>query len=433
MNNQRKNICIMGLGYVGITLAVAFLLKGHKVTGVEIKESIRSSLKDGQLHIQEPGMETIIKESVDQKRFLIRSKLPDQVDTVFICVGTPFDKASGQPVLCYIEEALKMLNGKISEETLIIVRSTVPIGTTNKVYQLLKEYVDEPKVVFAPERTIQGKALKELLSLPQIIGTANAQHFKEAKEIFELLQVEILRVHSLEAAELIKLACNSHTDLIYSFGNELANIANCFDLDVYEVIEAANHHYPRPDICKPGYVGGSCLTKDPYHLIFAAQQNGYMPRLIHSARQLNEKMPEIILNQIERKLEKAWKDVTVIISGLAYKGVPETDDLRGSAVWDMIHLLKLRGVNSIRGHDFVLNKEKILEIGIEPISFEEGLLHSDVTIILNNHPKYLEVDIKETVSKMNKNFILYDLWGVWKERSESFTSTINYMGVGYNG
>ncbi|MDR0267488.1 nucleotide sugar dehydrogenase [Paenibacillus sp.] len=435
--NNQKEICMIGLGYVGITLAGAFLRKGARVSGVEIRESVCESLKRGQIHLQEPGLEEIVRETVG-KTFNVSTQMPEKLSTAIICVSTPFGHLTKEPNLEQLVSAAQEVANRMTEDTLVIVRSTVPIGTTRKVVlPILQKTVANPIIVFAPERTIQGKAVEELLTLPQVIGTDDDSHFERAKEIFDILGVEIIRTSSWEAGEMIKLICNAHTDLNYGFGNEVAAVADCFGLDAHEVIGAANYHYPRPDLSRPGYVGGSCLTKDPYHLIHSAEKHGYTPRLIASARELNESLPDRILTQIEailEKLQRTWPNVSVLLSGFAYKGVPQTDDLRGSPVWDMSKLLRLRGVKKISGHDFVVGEQAIAEVGAEPAEPEEAFLQADVIILLNNHPNYRGLRLSELIPNMKENAILFDLWGVLREQMEKLSADkIYYLGVGFRG
>ena len=156
-------------------------------------------------------------------------------------------------------------------DTLVVVRSTVPVGATRAI--VLPELAARwpaPRLALAPERTIQGQALRELEELPQVVGGLDAASGEAAAELFSRLTRRVVRVSSLEAAELVKLVNNCHTDLIYGYGNEVALLAERFGLDPLEVIQGANLEYPRPDLAKPGFVGGGCLSKDPYILLSAA-------------------------------------------------------------------------------------------------------------------------------------------------------------------
>ncbi|MGE7217412.1 nucleotide sugar dehydrogenase [Priestia koreensis] len=430
-----NHICIVGLGYVGLTLSAAYLSKGIKVFGVENNPTTIQKLREGYLPIHEPGLEDLITENMGHQ-FLVTEDIPKGCKTIVICVGTPFDHKSGEPILSYLEDAVQAVATSINEDTLVIIRSTVPVGTTeNLVLPIINKHIAKPKVVFAPERTIQGQAIKELMSLPQVIGTDNERHFDEASEVFRQLGVETVRVNSFAAAELVKLMNNAHTDVLYSFGNEIASIAGSLNIDAIEVIEAANYQYPRPKIAKPGYVGGSCLTKDPYHLMYSSAEYGHEPKLIKAAREVNENLPRKILETLDKTLSLEgikWSEVTVGVSGFAYKGVPETDDLRGSSVWEIISLLQSRNVKSIIGHDFIVSNDVIEATGIMPShNMEELIEKSDVIVVLNNHLNYKHTDIEKLVQDKEKRTIVYDMWKVLNVSKQN--KNLMYMGAGFHG
>ncbi|MDT3497908.1 nucleotide sugar dehydrogenase [Bacillus toyonensis] len=435
---QKDSICIVGLGYVGVTLAGAFLAKKQNVVGIEVKKEVRDQLRRGDIHLFEPGIESILKEEINN-RLTVQQYIPDNLKSVIICVGTPYSQKDDKPDLSYLKEAIESVKDKMTSDTLIIIRSTLPIGVTREfVLPIIQNKIKNPKVVFAPERTIQGKALEELLNLPQVIGTSNNEHFEQAKRIFEKLGVEVVRVRSFETAEMLKLMCNAHTDILYSFGNEMSNISTKFNIDIHEMIEAANHNYPRPDIATPGYVGGSCLTKDPYHLIYSAKQKGYMPHLVKAARDTNENLLKGIMLQINDILERQeldWSTSKIFVSGLAYKGRPETDDLRGSAIWELLNLLKEKKVKEIMLHDFVIDAQKIEEeFGLKAVTFEAGMKETDIVIILNNHPKYQLYSDNIIDIHKKKQKIIYDVWGIYKEVLKDVTNKkCDYLGVGFNG
>lgn len=436
-DKELTDVCIVGLGYVGITLAGAFLAKGETVYGVEVKKEVRDSLKDGSIHLFEPGVEEIIQKEYSNK-LIVSEEIPHNLKNVIICVGTPYLKEHGKPYLEYLIDAVKAVKDKMTPETLIVIRSTLPVGVTREVViPILQNIIDNPKVVFAPERTIQGKALEELLSLPQVIGTDNDKHFEEAKALFEKLGVEVVRVTSFETAEMLKLMCNAHTDTLYSFGNEMAKISEGYNVDVHEMVQAANYNYPRPNIAVPGYVGGSCLTKDPYHLIYSAKQKGYFPNLIKAAREKNEHLIRESVNTISEVLKDKnieWSHAKVFVSGLAYKGKPETDDLRGSAIWELLEILKEKNVSEIVLHDFVIQDDKIQrEFGKPVVKFKDGVKQSNIIIILNNHPKYKD-EFEKNKLKLDEETVLFDVWGVFKDKLEHDNEKkYEYLGVGFHG
>ena len=283
---------VVGLGYVGLTLAVALAHRGFVVHGVDKSPPVLAVLREGRPHLFEPGLEEGLAQWIGS-RIHVADELPaGEVDVVVICVSTPVDPQTMRPQLENLKRAARHVAERGRPDTLVVVRSTVPVGASRGI--VLPELAARwpaPRLAFAPERTIQGQALRELEELPQVVGGLDAVSANGAVELFSQLTRRVVRASSLEAAELVKLVNNCHTDLIYGYGNEVALLAQRFGLDPLEVIHCANVEYPRPDLSRPGFVGGGCLSKDPYILLSAAAETGYTPYLVGAARRLNEDLP----------------------------------------------------------------------------------------------------------------------------------------------
>ncbi|MET9319582.1 nucleotide sugar dehydrogenase [Streptomyces sp. NPDC003038] len=417
------DVCVVGLGYVGITLTAALLSTGRRVLGYEYNKAVAEDLAAGVLQLSEPGVEEIVRTSVGDRLHvtsdLAGGKLPP---VVIICVGTPIQTDGQDPNLAHLEAAVETISEGIDDETLVIVRSTVPVGTTrNLVLPLLRRKVADPLVAFCPERTIQGKALAELLSLPQIVGGINDEAVRRATELFSSQTPTVVPVSSVEAAEMIKLICNCHTDLIYGFGNEIALMAEKLGLDAVELIASANRDYPRPDLSMPGFVGGSCLTKDPYLLMHALKPHDHTPGMISAARSLNESLPRRIG---ERVMAALWEqgcdpaEAKILVSGFAYKGQPETDDLRGAPYEALLELLRGR-VGEIVAHDFAVPRERIAALGLRPVELEEGFTDAHAAVFLNNHLSYRDLDLDALVARMRPPAVVYDTWRILPSSSKN--------------
>jgi UDP-N-acetyl-D-mannosaminuronic acid dehydrogenase len=296
----------------------------------------------------------------------------------------------------------------------------------------LRRRVSEPLLAFCPERTIQGTALEELRVLPQIVGGLTEEAAQRAQALFGRLTPHVRVVSSLETAETIKLICNAHTDLIYGFGNQVALIAERLGLDADELITAANADYPRPDLSKPGFVGGSCLVKDPYLLTHSIQEHGLVAPMVMAARQLNESMPIAVAQRVLRHLcaqQANLSQVKVLLTGLAYKGQPETDDVRGSAVPAVLETLRGHEIQVV-GHDFVVPPERISALGVAPVALEEGFAGADAVLVLNNHRKYLDMHLPDYLALMRRPGLLYDVWGIFQNQAERCCAGITYMRLG---
>jgi UDP-N-acetyl-D-mannosaminuronic acid dehydrogenase len=424
-----KKIGVVGMGYVGLTLTAALARAGNEVHGVDAKPAVRESLLRGRPHIFEPGVEEVFAETV-AKSIFIGTELPLELDAVMISVSTPVDDVTHRPDLTYLESATRDIARWCAPGTLVVVRSTVPIGTSRRVVlPVLQEAWGTVRLAMAPERTIQGQALRELVELPQVIGALDDDSLAAAVEVFGALATRVVPVSRLETAEMVKLSNNCHTDLIYSFGNELALIAESHGLDPLEVIQAANLDYPRPDLAKPGYVGGGCLSKDPYIMIDSA--GGHTPFLIGQARKLNEYLPEHVgatVVDMVREYRGATKGARVAVLGWAYKGWPATDDMRGTPVADIVPILADAGITVI-GHDPIVADDVIRQYGGEPVGLDKALSEPDGILIVNDHPDYRALQVDDMLTGSNATFV-YDSWRILDEKAVR-AAGLGYAGLGY--
>ncbi|MGW7384509.1 nucleotide sugar dehydrogenase [Streptomyces sp. NPDC054794] len=419
---------VIGLGYVGLPLAAALAAAGSRVVGIDQDPAVRAAVEAGTPLFREPGLPELLAEVSD--RFTVTDKLPDaRPGAVIVCVGTPPEPGTNQANLTHLRSAVGMFAHAVDAHCPVVIRSTVPVGTCREVVlPELKAHQDAPLLAFCPERTIQGRALAEIRSLPQIIGGLDQRAAAAASRLLAPVVPERITVSSLETAEMIKLVCNSHTDLIYGFGNEVALIAEALGLDASEVIASANLRYPRPDIARPGFVGGSCLVKDPYMLLDAARRAGHEATLVASARALNERVPEHAVQQVLTALAARGVDLadaTVIVCGIAYKGRPETDDVRGSAATSVQNLLANR-VARLLGHDFVVADSRVSAMGFEPSELADGLSKADAVLLLSDHPGYALPDVAGLLASSP---VVFDMWGMWEDALAD-TAGIEYMRLG---
>ncbi|GAA1189044.1 nucleotide sugar dehydrogenase [Pseudonocardia alaniniphila] len=408
-------VAVIGLGYVGLPLALSLARSGRRVVGVDVDPEVRASLAAGRPRFVEPGVTELLN-SVPTERFTVTDRLPELAPrSVVICVGTAIDSATGQPDLRHLVAATEHVAAHMSAETLVVVRSTVPVGTCRRtLLPLLKAHVDAPMLAMCPERIIQGQALREIESLPQIIGALDDRSLDRTCRLLKPVAEDQVIVSSPEAAEMVKLVCNAHTDLIYGFGNEVALMSSALGIDANEVIAGANLRYPRPDLSRPGFVGGSCLIKDPYLLIHSAAEAGYRPPMVAAARAVNERVPGHVIDVVVNALAtrgRSLADAKVLLCGIAYKGHPETDDVRGAASVEVAAALRDR-VAVLAGHDFVVDPSRIARTGCEPASLADGLTDADVLILLVDHPRYRELDAEFVWARMRKPAIVFDMWGL---------------------
>ncbi|WP_254909870.1 UDP binding domain-containing protein [Micromonospora sp. NBS 11-29] len=228
----------------------------------------------------------------------------------------------------------------------------------------------------------------------------------------------------------MKLANNCHTDLIYSYGNEVALIAETHGLDPLEVIRATNLDYPRPDLNRPGYVGGGCLSKDPYLMIASAGERP--PFLVGAARRLNEHLPVHVAERMVRLLRQERGDdlrgTRLAVLGWAYKGWPPTDDMRGTPITSMLPVFATAGL-TVLGHDPMVTDEVVREHGGVPVSLDKAFAEADAVLVLNDHPDYRALPVGTLLPSTDVRLV-FDSWRILDEAAVR-AAGVRYAGIGY--
>lgn len=418
MLREEKEVVVLGLGYVGLTLAAHMAQSGFQVHGVEIRDEVLNPLEESRAFFLEQGLDSILNRVINDGAFTFSREIPlSNTNRIFIItVGTPL-RENGVANLEFIERVSKSVASNLVDGDFVILRSTVKLGTTN---QVVKPILDASQkrygLSFCPERTLEGAALAELGSLPQIIGAANEADISRAKSIFARLTSSVIQVSSIETAELIKLTDNMQRDVHFAISNEVAKICNIFDIDASEVISAGKLGYPRTNLAMPGPVGGPCLEKDSYLL---NESVGWTNSLSLAARKTNESIIQdsldFLIPALKHYSNVNQNDLSIKfgILGLAFKGIPETDDLRGSLGVRLLN--ELRTIFS-RGSfnyfdplvsDFENDSESIAKCG----SIIEAFSASRLVVITNNHPDFSNLDLDTLGALMQEKSIIYDLWG----------------------
>lgn len=436
-NMIHKRVSVVGLGFVGLTLSLIMADEGFEVLGVEKNEEIVQKLQNKIPPFYEPGLESLLDYHLG-KNFKIYREISGDCDVYIIAVGTPLS-SDKSPDLTALKGAVKEIGKKLKIGDLVISRSTVPVGITRDVVLPILEEESGLKcgkdfyLSFAPERTVEGKALYELRTLPQIIGGYDKNSLDFSFNLFKEFTPNVVAVDSLEEAEFVKLLNNTFRDTIFSFANEFSLICEKFNLNATKVIMAANEGYPRDKIPVPSPgVGGYCLTKDPYFYLSSCIKANLTEPIAKLGRKINEKIPSVIFEKIERKLKDLGKDIKVskiFIIGFAFKGEPETSDIRESSTLDLLKLFKEK-TNNIYGYDPLVHKEEIENLGVKFCGISEGFKNSDVAIIMNNHKSYQDIDIYKSLSQMNLPAIFCDYWCIFSEKTIKQIEGITFIGPG---
>ena len=431
-------ICVVGQGYVGLTLSLVLADCGFKILGIDSDQKVISSLNNGKPTLSEKDVGTLLKKHLG-KNYEVSEKIPDEVFDVFIIsVGTPLNKENA-PILDYVLESCNAIGPKLSENCLVILRSTVPVGVTrNEVIPKLESISglkagQDFGVVFAPERTAEGVAIAELRKNPQIIGGFTKKSVEKASDIFGKMTDTIIPVSSIESSEMIKLIDNTYRDVHFAYSNEIALICDMLKIDARECIEKANYNYSRNKIPIPSPgVGGPCLSKDPYILAHVGKQFGYEPKLVIHSRKVNEFVPSFLASKILSKLEnidKRKNNPKIFVIGFAFKGHPETDDTRDSPTLILINQLK-KEISQIYGYDPVVSEKEIERLGAIPTKIEEGFQNADCVVMMNNHKSFMDLDIKRFVKESSKPCVFVDCWSMFKKLANE--EGIIYTTIGGN-
>jgi UDP-N-acetyl-D-mannosaminuronic acid dehydrogenase len=419
-----RNICIVGLGYVGLTLAVAMAEAGFNVIGIEIVPDIVASVAAGRAHFAEYGLDVRLGAQVARGRIRVATDISEAAGSrvYIVTVGTPIgdDKRTKSAALVAVSTSI---GATMAADSLVILRSTVRVGVTREqVKPILDASGKNYDLAFCPERTLEGRALAELVSLPQIVGGIDTLSTFRASQLFSMLTPTIIRVRSPETAELVKLINNTQRDLMFAFANEVAAICDVTGVSAHEVITSGNIGYPRANLPLPGPVGGPCLEKDPYILAEGLERYDFVPTLALTARRWNQDLPERIVAKIATVLAAsgAPAPVRIAILGLAFKGRPETDDLRGTMAIPLIEALKRQFPSAqVTGWDAEVTGARIAELrgelgpelGVTPAaSAQEAAKGAALVIMQNNHPALEKLDLIAMANDMVNPGLIYDCW-----------------------
>jgi nucleotide sugar dehydrogenase len=411
ISSHRDQLVIVGLGYVGLTLALAASSAGMSVIGIDPDCEKIESLNSKKSYISEPGLENLLEEFVGSNFFprntlseMVRS--PGQSWNFILCVPTPLTSDLSLDT-SYINQAIKELIPHFQIGDSIIMRSTVPIGTTREIAIVIEKDLGwsvgkDFYAISAPERTVEGNALYELRELPQILGGVTPNCAQHGYDLFQKISKRLVPVSTSEVSETIKITSNAFRDYSFGFSNYLAKVAQSYNLDVNEIIDNANFGYLRNSIPKPSPgVGGPCLSKDPYLLFNSGFTNTESP--IYAARKVNESMTQYVYNHLVEKIP-GLLSLEILMLGLAFKGSPETNDMRNSPSIDLAHLFLKEG-KRIFGWDAVVENSTIPGIFLQ----SEITIKPQVFLILNNHENNVD-KLNAFLLGNNEKIWIFDPW-----------------------
>ncbi|MBS4204806.1 nucleotide sugar dehydrogenase [Lederbergia citrea] len=393
-----KEICIIGLGYIGLPTAAMFAKAGWKVTGVDVNLVAVDKLNKGEIHIEEVGLGDLVKDVVNNGNLKAQTS-PSKADCFIIAVPTPHNE-DNTANLTYVIEATRAILPFLREGNKVIVESTIPPRTINDVVAplLLEAGWDPGEDIYlahCPERVLPGRILIELVENTRIVGGVNEISAQKAAEVYRsFVTGEILTTSAL-SAEMSKLMENTYRDVNIALANELVKISEKLSVDALEVIQLANYH-PRVNLHQPGPgVGGHCLAVDPYFIIEKAPKES---ELIANARKINNSMPKFVTDLVNELLPNNASKIAVL--GLTYKG--NIDDVRESPAMEVLGILQKEGYK-LGIYDPHVQQN---QVNFYLSTFKEAVKDAECILVLTDHNEFKQLDEVVILNLMKSPSIL---------------------------
>jgi UDPglucose 6-dehydrogenase len=429
-------IAMIGTGYVGLVSGACFADFGHEVCCIDKDESKIDGLNQGKMPIWEPGLEALVKSNVERGRLTFSKSLPEGVndaEAVFIAVGTPARRGDGHADLTFVFDAVRELAKVIAPGTVVVTKSTVPVGTGDKIEQILREEgVTDVSVASNPEFLREGAAIADFKHPDRIVVGAQDERAQEVlREIYRplFLNRAPILITGRRTAELTKYAANAFLAVKISFINEIADLCEAVDADVQDVargIGLDNRIGPKFLHAGPGY-GGSCFPKDTLALLQTADVAGVDQRIVRTTVEVNDDRKASMVERVERALGGELQGKQVGVLGLAFK--PNTDDMREAPSIPLVKGLVERGA-SVRAFDPVAREqaEKIFDKVEFAANAYAAAKDADALVIVTEWDEFRAIDLKKLAQAM-RGTTLVDLRNVY-DRAEAAEAGLTYYGVG---
>lgn len=400
--------CFMGLGYIGLPTAIIAAKNGVQVTGVDINPKVVEMTNQGKLHIIEPGMEEMLQEVV-RMGSLKASTIPEVSDAYFMVVPTPF-KGNHEPDISYVEAATRAVLPLLKEGDLYVIESTSPVGTTDKMKDLIfserPELKDKIYIAYCPERVLPGNVIYELVHNDRVIGGMNEKSTNKAIAFYSQFVKGTLHRTNCKTAEMCKLTENSSRDVQIAFANELSLICDKAGINVWDLISLANKH-PRVNILQPGCgVGGHCIAVDPY---FITADFPMESKIIGQAREINNYKSfwcaEKVYNEMLKfELEHHYKPC-VAMMGLAFK--PNIDDLRESPAKYIV----TKVMQSCNNANILVVEPNVKEHNVFKLTdYKEAYEKADIVVFLTAHEPFNTLEYRS-------DKVIIDFCGILKNKN----------------
>ena len=406
--SSQLTAAVVGIGRVGLPLALFLADKGYTVHGVDVDSLKVNLIAAGKMPFLEEGAHALLKKHLN-KSFFVSSDFKNvtSAKTIILTLGTPVDE-NMNPSLVQIDKALELARPYFTKGQLLILRSTVSPSTTGYV----RSYLNDLRgikvgtnffLAFCPERIAEGRSLKELAEIPQIVGGVDRASSKLAAEFFGNLGIEV-NISDDISAELAKLFTNMYRYINFAIANEFMILAGNYHRDIYQIVDLVNRKYKRGGLAMPGLTGGPCLFKDGFFLI------GDVPfaDLIATSWKINESVPLFLIKKLRERAKLTGKKAVIL--GLAFKA--EIDDIRESLAFKVKKALE-RERSKVFLHDpYVPGYQGALKAALK---------NADLIFLATNHAMYKKLDIENIKKLVSKNCVICDVWNVFETNKIIFT------------
>lgn len=393
---KQKKVCVVGLGYIGLPTAALLASHGYEVVGMDVSHHAVETINQGKIHIVEPDLDAFVRSGVAAGRLRAFSEV-QPADVYMICVPTPFHDGDGvpQPNIDYVLSATANIAPLVKAGDLVILESTSPVGTTERVQAVLSDAgvdITAIHIAYCPERVLPGKIMTELVENDRIVGGVTSEAATAVAGFYRTFVHGKVLETDAKTAEMCKLTENSFRDVNIAFANELSLLCAKEGINVWDVIQLANRH-PRVNILQPGTgVGGHCIAVDPWFIVARDQENA---RLIRTAREVNNHKTDWVTDQIKLTTAnvnaKTGRKPIIACLGLAFK--PDIDDLRESPAMQVATTLQSQGYEviavepNIESHDCL----KVVEL-------EHAIDKTDVIAVLVKHRQFLSPHVRQKLA-----------------------------------
>jgi len=392
---NKKTVCVVGLGYIGLPTAALLASKGYQVVGVDLNTHAVETINQGRIHIVEPDLDAFVRSAVSAGR-LKAFTTAQAGDVYMICVPTPFHEGDGipQPNIDYVLAATRSIAGFVKPGDLVILESTSPVGTTAQMAEVLKtEGVDINQIhmAYCPERVLPGKIMTELVDNDRVVGGLTPAATTAVAGFYRTFVRGGVLETDAKTAEMCKLTENSFRDVNIAFANELSLICAKQGINVWNLIQLANRH-PRVNILQPGAgVGGHCIAVDPWFIVARDEENS---RLIRTAREVNNYKTVWAIDQIKIAVADASARTghkpKVACLGLAFK--PDIDDLRESPAVHIAEALVSQSYDVVAVEPNIDSHDRFTLV-----TLEVALKTADVFAVLVKHKGFLDGSVRSAL------------------------------------